>query len=64
MPRQSKFYIFGLMKFFKIVFFLIGVFVAVGVHAQSSDELKRRRDKYNEDSVIDNTIDYIINKTS
>jgi len=37
------------MKFFKVVFFLIGVFVAVGVHAQSSDELKRRRDKYNEE---------------
>ena len=45
----SNFYIFGLMKFFKVVFFLIGVFVAVGVHAQSSDELKRRRDKYNEE---------------
>ena len=28
---------------------MIGVFVAVGVHAQSSDELKRRRDKYNEE---------------
>src|SRR6201996_5670527 len=37
------------MKFLKVVFFLIGVFVAVGVHAQSSDELKRRRDKYNEE---------------
>ena len=47
--RLSNFYIFGLMKFFKVVFFLIGVFVAVGVHAQSSDELKRRRDKYNEE---------------
>ena len=37
------------MKFFKVVFFLIGLFIAVGVHAQSSDELKRRRDKYNEE---------------
>ena len=47
--RLSKFYIFELMKFLKIVLFLIGVFIAVGVHAQSSDELKRRRDKYNEE---------------
>jgi septal ring factor EnvC (AmiA/AmiB activator) len=37
------------MKFLKVVFFVIGVFIAVGVHAQSSDELKRRRDKYNEE---------------
>src|SRR6195952_2290917 len=37
------------MKFLKIVLFLIGVFIAAGVHAQSSDELKRRRDKYNEE---------------
>jgi septal ring factor EnvC (AmiA/AmiB activator) len=37
------------MKFLKVVFFLIGVFIAVSVHAQSSDELKRRRDKYNEE---------------
>ncbi|WP_426669141.1 murein hydrolase activator EnvC family protein [Mucilaginibacter sp. McL0603] len=37
------------MKFFKILFFLIGVFIAVNAHAQSSDELKRRRDKYNEE---------------
>ena len=37
------------MKFLKIVLFLIGVFVAVNAHAQSSDELKRRRDKYNEE---------------
>ena len=28
---------------------MIGVFIAAGVHAQSSDELKRRRDKYNEE---------------
>jgi septal ring factor EnvC (AmiA/AmiB activator) len=37
------------MKFFKVVFILIGLFIAVNVHAQSSDELKRRRDKYNEE---------------
>jgi septal ring factor EnvC (AmiA/AmiB activator) len=37
------------MKFLKIVLFLLGVFIAAGVHAQSSDELKRRRDKYNEE---------------
>jgi septal ring factor EnvC (AmiA/AmiB activator) len=37
------------MKFLKIVFFLAGVFIAINVHAQSSDELKRRRDKYNEE---------------
>src|ERR1700742_5178254 len=37
------------MKFLKIAFFLILVFMAVNAHAQSSDELKRRRDKYNEE---------------
>lgn len=37
------------MKFLKVVFFLIGVLIAVNVHAQSSDELKRRRDKYTEE---------------
>lgn len=37
------------MKFFKAGLFLIGIFIALGVHAQSSDELKRRRDKYNEE---------------
>lgn len=37
------------MKFLKIVFFLFGVFIAVNAHAQSSEELKRRRDKYNEE---------------
>jgi septal ring factor EnvC (AmiA/AmiB activator) len=37
------------MKFLKIVLFLIGIFIAAGVHAQSSDDLKRRRDKYNEE---------------
>ena len=37
------------MKFLKIVFFLICVFAAFGAHAQSSAELKRRRDKLNEE---------------
>jgi septal ring factor EnvC (AmiA/AmiB activator) len=37
------------MKFFKVLFFIMGVFMAVHVHAQSTDELKRRRDKYNEE---------------
>src|SRR6195952_1342505 len=37
------------MKFLKVLLVLVGVFVAVGVHAQTSDELKRRRDKYNEE---------------
>jgi len=37
------------MKFFKVVFFLIGLFIAVNVHAQTPDELRRRRDKYNEE---------------
>jgi septal ring factor EnvC (AmiA/AmiB activator) len=37
------------MKFFKIVFFLFGMFTVVHVYAQSSDELKRRRDKYNQE---------------
>ena len=37
------------MKVLKAVFFLICVFIAVDVHAQSSQELKRRRDKYNEE---------------
>ena len=32
------------MKFIKIVFFLLCVFTVVNVHAQSSQELKRRRD--------------------
>jgi septal ring factor EnvC (AmiA/AmiB activator) len=38
-----------MMIFLKIVFFLLGVFIAVNAHAQSSDELKRRRDKYTEE---------------
>ncbi|SDS00935.1 Septal ring factor EnvC, activator of murein hydrolases AmiA and AmiB [Mucilaginibacter mallensis] len=33
------------MKFLKIVFFLLCVFTAFNVHAQSSQELKRRRDQ-------------------
>jgi septal ring factor EnvC (AmiA/AmiB activator) len=33
------------MKFLKIVFFLLCVFTVVNVHAQSSQELKRRRDQ-------------------
>ncbi|MDN5287324.1 MAG: peptidase [Mucilaginibacter sp.] len=37
------------MKFLKAVFFIIAVFVAVDVHAQSSQELKRRRDKLSEE---------------
>ena len=37
------------MKFLKVVFFLFFVFLAIDAHAQSSAELKRRRDKYNEE---------------
>ncbi|SDP95209.1 Septal ring factor EnvC, activator of murein hydrolases AmiA and AmiB [Mucilaginibacter sp. OK268] len=37
------------MKFLKAVFFIIAVFIAVDVHAQSSQELKRRRDKLSEE---------------
>ncbi|WP_183564541.1 murein hydrolase activator EnvC family protein [Mucilaginibacter sp. SP1R1] len=37
------------MKFLKAVFFIITVFIAVDVHAQSSAELKRRRDKLSEE---------------
>ncbi|MEO6851745.1 MAG: peptidase M23, partial [Mucilaginibacter sp.] len=37
------------MKYLKVIFLLFGVFIAVNVHAQSSDELKRRRDKYTEE---------------
>ncbi|MDN3551814.1 murein hydrolase activator EnvC family protein [Mucilaginibacter aquaedulcis] len=37
------------MKFLKAVFFIIAVFIAVDVHAQSSAELKRRRDKLSEE---------------
>jgi uncharacterized protein YlxW (UPF0749 family) len=40
---------FCLMKFLKAVFFIIAVFVAVDAHAQSSAELKRRRDKLSEE---------------
>ncbi len=37
------------MKFLKVVFFIIAVFAAVSAHAQSSQELKRRRDKLSEE---------------
>jgi len=37
------------MKFLKAVFFLLLVFIAVDVHAQSSAELKRRRDKLSDE---------------
>jgi murein hydrolase activator len=37
------------MKFLKIVFLVFAVFFAVRVHAQSSDELKKRRDRYNQE---------------
>jgi septal ring factor EnvC (AmiA/AmiB activator) len=37
------------MKFFRIAFFLICVFAVTDVFAQSSAELKRRRDKYTEE---------------
>ncbi|HTH83514.1 MAG TPA: peptidoglycan DD-metalloendopeptidase family protein [Mucilaginibacter sp.] len=35
------------MKFFKLLFFFICVFAAINVHAQSSAELKQRREKLN-----------------
>jgi len=38
-----------MMKFLKIVFLVFAVFFAVRVHAQSSDELKKRRDRYNQE---------------
>jgi septal ring factor EnvC (AmiA/AmiB activator) len=37
------------MKFLKITLFLAFVFTAIGAHAQSSQELKRRRDKLTEE---------------
>jgi len=37
------------MRSFKILLFLIFVFAAIGAHAQSSSELKHRRDKLNEE---------------
>src|ERR1700712_5283407 len=37
------------MRFLKIVFFFALVFAAIGAHAQSSTELKHRRDKLNEE---------------
>ena len=33
------------MRFLKTVFFLLCIFTAVNVHAQSSQELKKRRDQ-------------------
>jgi septal ring factor EnvC (AmiA/AmiB activator) len=36
------------MKFLKVLFFLICVFAAVNVHAQSSSDLKKQRDKIND----------------
>jgi septal ring factor EnvC (AmiA/AmiB activator) len=37
------------MKFLKVAFLLICVFAAVNVHAQSSQELKKQRDKLNDE---------------
>ena len=37
------------MKFLKLFLLAFGVFVTIHVHAQSPDELRRRRDKYNEE---------------
>jgi septal ring factor EnvC (AmiA/AmiB activator) len=37
------------MKFLKAVLFIVAVFIAVNAHAQSSQELKRRRDKLSEE---------------
>src|SRR5581483_4358264 len=37
------------MKLLKTVFFLLGIFLAMHVRAQSSEELKRKRDRYNEE---------------
>ena len=37
------------MKFIKAVFFLLLVLAAVNVHAQSSDELKRRKAQLNKE---------------
>ncbi|MGZ3926658.1 MAG: murein hydrolase activator EnvC family protein, partial [Mucilaginibacter sp.] len=37
------------MKFLKTVLFLAGIFMALNVHAQSSEELKQRKAKYNEE---------------
>lgn len=37
------------MKFLKIVFFLLCIFTVIDAHAQSSQELKRRRDQLNQE---------------
>jgi septal ring factor EnvC (AmiA/AmiB activator) len=37
------------MKFLKVVLFIIAVFITVDVHAQSSAELKRRRDRLSDE---------------
>jgi septal ring factor EnvC (AmiA/AmiB activator) len=47
MLRLNKIDIFDRMKFLKILFLFICVFAAVRVHAQSSAELKQRREKLN-----------------
>jgi septal ring factor EnvC (AmiA/AmiB activator) len=48
MSRPNNSY-FCLMKFLKAVLFIVAVFIAVNAHAQSSQELKRRRDKLSEE---------------
>ena len=37
------------MRFLKIVFFLLCIFTVIDAHAQSSQELKRRRDQLNQE---------------
>src|SRR5258708_32043822 len=37
------------MKFLKIVFLVFAAFFAVRVHAQTSEELKQKRDRYNQE---------------
>lgn len=48
MSRPNNSY-FCLMKFLKAILFFIAVLIAVDAHAQSSAELKRRRDKLSEE---------------
>ena len=48
MSRPNNSY-FCLMKFLKAVLFIVAVLIAVNAHAQSSQELKRRRDKLSEE---------------
>ncbi|MDB4925738.1 MAG: peptidase [Mucilaginibacter sp.] len=45
MLRPIKINIFDRMKFLKVLFFLICFFAAISVHAQSSADLKKQRDK-------------------